>query len=122
MPPSCGKRVKSSTTRKAVGRKKRKAGRSHSLNEDVQLCAAAAIQRGPRTAAMLRSSTSQKPITRRRCDFALAEGAPTSTEGWLMLIRPGRESVHLVRESCAETDLSKRPVRPTCLKKRPGNR
>src|SRR5690348_9313589 len=121
IPPSCGKRVESSTTTKAVGRKKRKAASSHRLIEEVPLCAAAAIQRGPRTAAMLKSSTSQKPITRRRCDFALAEGAPASAEGWLTPIRPGRESVHLVRGSYAETDLSKRPARPTCRKKRRGN-
>jgi len=44
----------------AVGTKKTIAERTHRLIEAVPLCAAAAIQRGPRTAAMLNSSTSQK--------------------------------------------------------------
>ena len=51
-----------------MGRKKSSAASTHKLIEDVPLCAAAAIQRGPRTAAMLNRSTSHKPIVRRSCD------------------------------------------------------
>src|SRR5260221_13233276 len=57
---------------RAVGRKKSVAASTHRLMEEVPLCAAAAIQRGPRTAAMLNSRTSQKPIARRNWDFGLA--------------------------------------------------
>src|SRR3954468_2989982 len=56
----------------AVGKKKRTAASTHKLIEDVPLCAAAAIQRGPSTAAMLNSSTSQKPMARRNSDFGAA--------------------------------------------------
>src|SRR5579871_3627503 len=55
-----------------VGRKKSTAANTHRLMDDEPLCAAAAIQRGPSTAAMLNSSTSQKPIARRNCDFGVA--------------------------------------------------
>src|SRR5690242_696402 len=55
----------------AVGRKKRTAAKTHKLMDEVPLWAAAAIQRGPSTAAMLNSSTSQKPIARRNCDFGV---------------------------------------------------
>src|SRR6478609_1392643 len=56
----------------AVGRKKNTAASTHKLMDDVPLCAAAAIQRGPSTAAMLNSSTSQKPMARRNCDCGAA--------------------------------------------------
>src|SRR5260370_37476960 len=56
----------------AVGKKNRTAAKTHRLMDDVPLCAAAAIQRGPRTAAMLNRSTSQKPIARRSWDLPLA--------------------------------------------------
>jgi hypothetical protein len=56
----------------AVGRKKSSAATTHRLIDDVPLWAAAAIQRGPRTAAMLKRSTSQKPIVRRNRDFSVA--------------------------------------------------
>jgi|SRR5205814_257129 len=52
---------------RALGKKNRTAARIQRLIEDVPLCAAAAIQRGPSTAAMLNSNTSQKPISRRSC-------------------------------------------------------
>src|SRR5215467_6638325 len=55
----------------AVGRKKSTAASTHKLIEDAPLCAAAAIQRGPSTAAMLNNSTSQKPMARRNCDFGV---------------------------------------------------
>src|ERR1700746_1145807 len=51
--------------RSAVGRETSTAARPHRLIDDVPLCAAAAIQRGPSTAAMLNRRTSQKPIARR---------------------------------------------------------
>src|SRR5260370_6355308 len=52
---------------KAVGTKKKSAAMIHRLMEDVPLWAAAAIQRGPSTAAMLNSKTSHRPISRRSC-------------------------------------------------------
>src|SRR5262249_41874921 len=55
----------------AVGRKNSTAARIQRLMEDVPVWAAAAIQRGPRTAAMLNNSTSQKPISRRSWDLGL---------------------------------------------------
>src|SRR6185437_10663293 len=54
----------------AVGTKKKTAASTHRLREDVPLWAAAAIHRGPSTAAMLNNNTSQKPISRRSCDLA----------------------------------------------------
>src|SRR5712675_2551613 len=59
----------------AVGRKKSTAASTQRLMDDVPLCAAAAIQRGPSTAAMLNSSTSQKPMARRNCDFGAISSA-----------------------------------------------
>src|ERR1051325_7415179 len=56
----------------AVGKKKRTAARIQRLMDDVPLWAAAAIQRGPSTAAMLNSSTSQKPMARRNWDFGVS--------------------------------------------------
>src|SRR5579864_2017318 len=56
----------------AVGRKKSSAARIQRLMEEEPLWAAAAIQRGPRTAAMLNSKTSQNPISRRSWDLASA--------------------------------------------------
>ncbi len=52
-----------------VGKKNSTAASTHKLMDEVPLCAAAAIQRGPSTAAMLNSSTSQNPMARRSCDF-----------------------------------------------------
>src|SRR5205823_7164243 len=74
-PPSSGKRVESSTMTRALGKKNRTAARIQRLIDDVPLCAAAAIQRGPSTAAMLKSSTSQKPISRRSCARASVDVA-----------------------------------------------
>ena len=51
----------------APGTKKKTAARTHKLIDEVPLCPAAAIQRGPSTVAMLNSSTSQKPIVLRNC-------------------------------------------------------
>src|SRR5580700_4941360 len=53
----------------APGTKKKTAARIHRLMEDVPLWPAAAIHLGPRTVAMLNSSTSQKPMVFRNCDF-----------------------------------------------------
>src|SRR6266568_1300141 len=68
-PPSSGNRDESSLMTKAPGTKKKTAARIHRLIEEVPLCPAAAIQRGPRTVAILKSRTSQKPIVLRNCDF-----------------------------------------------------
>src|SRR5438309_8160300 len=51
----------------AVGTKKKTAAMIHRLMEEAPLCAAAAIQRGPSTVEILKSSTSQKPMTRGNC-------------------------------------------------------
>src|ERR1039457_2927436 len=51
----------------APGTKKNTAAMTHKLIEEVPLCPAAAIQRGPSTAAILNNSTSQKPIVLRKC-------------------------------------------------------
>src|SRR6476659_4733237 len=84
-PPSCGKRVESSTMMSAVGMKKNNAASAHKLMEEVPLWAAAAIQRGPSTAAMLNSRTSQKPISRRNCVFAVVLGTDALVKGSLAL-------------------------------------
>src|SRR5579863_8890954 len=60
----------------APGMKKNTAAMTQRLIEEVPLWPAAAIQRGPRTVAMLNSSTSQKPMALRSCDLELeAAGA-----------------------------------------------
>src|SRR6476660_2895219 len=71
----------------AVGRKKSTAASTHRLMDDVPLCAAAAIQRGPSTAAMLNSSTSQKPMARRNCDFGAVSSAICSFQVAVAWIR-----------------------------------
>src|ERR1700738_5165558 len=68
-PPSSGKREESSLITSAPGTKKKTAASTHKLIDDVPLCPAAAIHRGPSTVAILNSSTSQKPIVLRSCDF-----------------------------------------------------
>ena len=58
--------------------------------DDVPLWPAAAIQRGPSTVAMLNSSTSQKPMVLRNCDFASrTSGAELSSDhhGYGRLLR-----------------------------------
>src|SRR3979411_2474592 len=92
-PPSSGKRVESSTTTNAVGTKNRIAARIHRLIEDCPLRAAAATHRGPSTVAMQKSSTSQKPITRRSCCFT-SEGDCVVP---LKLSRPARELIRPAR-------------------------
>ena len=57
----------------APGTKKKTAASTQRLMEEVPLCPAAAIQRGPRTVAMLNSRTSQKPMVLRSCDL-VSEG------------------------------------------------
>src|SRR5690349_9187012 len=71
----------------AVGRKKSTAASTHRLIEGVPLCAAAAIQRGPSTAAMLNSNTSQKPMARRSCDLGARVSSaisPFPLPAWVM--------------------------------------
>src|ERR1039458_3222492 len=58
---------------KAPGTKKKTAASIQRLMEEVPLCPAAAIQRGPRTVAILNSSTSQKPMVLRNCDLGSSE-------------------------------------------------
>ena len=59
---------------RAPGTKKKTAARTHKLMEEVPLCPAAAIQRGPRTAAMLKSRTSQKPMALSQLRLGIARG------------------------------------------------
>src|ERR1700683_2010875 len=59
---------------KAPGTKKKMAARAQRLMEEVPLCPAAAIQRGPRTVAMLKSRTSQKPMDSRSWDLGSRAG------------------------------------------------
>src|SRR5580658_4851917 len=70
----------------APGTKKKTAARTHKLMEEVPLCPAAAIQRGPRTVAMLKSSTSQKPIALRSWDLV-----PTASGADVVIESPGAE-------------------------------
>ena len=56
--------------------KKKTAASSQRLIDEVPLCPAAAIQRGPKTVAMLNSNTSQKPMVLRNSGFeSRASGA-----------------------------------------------
>src|SRR5580765_7717724 len=84
----------------AVGTKKKIAAITHKLMDDVPLCAAAAIHRGPSTVAMLKSSTSQNPISLRNCAMgleALLNGVAVKSEpGWLTTSRPMRGLVRLL--------------------------
>src|SRR5215467_13909225 len=83
----------------AIGTKNKTAAKTHKLIEEVRLCAAAAIHRGPRTVAMLKSRTSQKPISRQSCVRGSAEPFP-----WLKGSRPVRESAHLASGNCGGKD------------------
>src|SRR5579875_1977129 len=60
---------------RAPGTKKKMAARSQRLMEEGPLWPAAAIQRGPRTQAMLKSRTSQKPMVLRSWDLVSVAGA-----------------------------------------------
>src|SRR5437660_7458321 len=83
----------------AMGRKKKVAASTHRLIEEVPLCAAAAIQRGPSTAAMLNSSTSQKPIARRNWDFGLAVSRLLAVAIlWLAMLQTAREFSSIRRD------------------------
>src|ERR1700733_4899763 len=74
MPPSSGKREESSLMTNAPGTKKKIAASTQRLMEEGPLWPAAAIQRGPRTVAVLNSSTSQKPMLLRSCDLGSRGG------------------------------------------------
>jgi hypothetical protein len=58
--------VDSSAITKALGKKKNIAAKIHKVMDDCPACAARAIHLGPRTAAMLKSTTSIRPISLRR--------------------------------------------------------
>ena len=76
----------------ADGTKKNSAAMIHKLMEDVPLCAAAAIQRGPSTVAMLNSRTSQNAISLRSCPMGLEElGSEEPFAGRLTEFRPAQE-------------------------------
>src|SRR4051812_14806629 len=100
----------------AVGKKKNTAASTHKLMDEVPLCAAAAIQRGPSTAAMLKSSTSQKPMARRNCDFGAVSSAIHSFQD---LWRGCSERHHSIRNNFlprTNTDLTD----PGSVSLRPG--
>src|SRR5271156_3097946 len=100
----------------AVGTKNPTAAKTHREIEEVPLCEAAAIQRGPRTAAMLKSSRSQKPMTRRNCDLGSAAGGGV----WLTPFLPGLGSTRLAPENFARTHLWYWPAQPRCRRNRRG--
>src|SRR5437762_5254893 len=80
---------------RALGKKNRTAAKIQRLIDDVPLCAAAAIQRGPSTAAMLNSSTSQKPISRRSCARASVDGAAGGRSELVWIRASGGDSCSL---------------------------
>ncbi len=59
---------------RAPGTKKKTAASAQRLMEEVPLWPAAAIQRGPRTVAMLKSRTSQKPMVLRSWGWVTSAG------------------------------------------------
>src|ERR1700741_491848 len=98
----------------AEGTKKNAAASTQRLIEEVPLCAAAAIQRGPSTVAMLKNRTSQKPISLRSClmgsEVPFTELVPAAWKAFELCrftgSRPARESIHLADENFSETDHS----------------
>src|SRR5690348_16542129 len=89
---------------------------THKLIDDVPLWAAAATQRGPRTVAILKSNTSQKPMALGNC--LIGSAAPPAA--WLTESRPARESVHPACGNCGETDLWNFRSHPRARKMPPG--
>src|SRR5438876_746422 len=85
----------------AIGTKNSTAASTHKLIEEVPLCAAAAIQRGPKTVAMLKKSTSQKPISRQSWLRGSGEAS-----AWLTGLHPTQESTRPAFENCEEMDRS----------------
>src|ERR1700678_3718718 len=66
--------------------------------EEVPLCAAAAIHRGPSTVTRLKSRTSQKPITRGGFGLGCSETASPTRWG------PDEESFHPALKNSVEKD------------------
>src|SRR5215470_1837912 len=79
----------------AIGTKNKIAARIHKLIEEVPLCADAAIHRGPRTVAMLKRRTSQKPISRHNCVRGSAEPF-----AWFKGSHPARGLAHPACGNC----------------------
>src|ERR1700758_1540649 len=99
----------------ADGTKNTPAATTHKLIEEVPLCAAAATQRGPKTVAILKSNTSQKPMAFGSCLMGSGGFPPVA---WLTESRPARESTRPACGSCAETDRSNPQSLPTTRNKR----
>ena len=99
-------------------RQEKKRGRENpQADRRGPLCAAAAIHRGPSTAAMLNSSTSQNPITRRNWDFGSPVCGPGGAEGSGSRGGVQRGNQFILREKIAqERILGILEVRPTCRK------
>src|SRR5205085_9149237 len=92
----------------APGTKKKKAASTHKLMEEVPLCPAAAIHRGPSTVAILKRRTSQKPIALRSCDLgSVAAGAEI-----VKASRPWQELICPASENCGRRDLSNFQIPP----------
>src|SRR6267378_3900413 len=115
-PPSSGKREDNSLMTNAPGTKKNSAAITQRLIEEVPLCPAAAIQRGPSTVAMLNSRTSQKPIVLRNCDL----GSEVTVAELLTESRPARGSVHPATGNPAKTDPGNFRIPPTNRTPAPG--
>src|SRR5258708_23849213 len=107
-PPSSGKREDNSLITNAPGTKKKSAAITQRLMEEVPLWPAAAIQRGPRTVAMLNSNTSQKPIVLRNCDL----GSDATAAELLTGSRPAPGSAHPAPGNPAGTDPWNFRIRP----------
>src|SRR5579859_5802540 len=93
----------------APGTKKKSAAITQRLMEEVPLCPAAAIHRGPNTVAMLNSSTSQKPIVLRNCDF----GSERTAAEPLTAPHPSPVSIHPPTETPVRTDPCNFQIPPT---------
>src|ERR1700684_3375665 len=96
---------------RVVGTKNSPAASTHRLIDELPLCAAAAIHRGPSTVTMLNSRTSQNPIT--RGSFGLEFSAESSLTPW----RPKQESAHPAPKNSAETRPANSPALATFQRK-----
>src|SRR5437762_3489552 len=75
MPPSLGKRLDNPATASARGTKKSPAASTHNVIEPGPVCAAAASQRMPATAAILKRTRSRSPSSRRAATRAGTAGS-----------------------------------------------
>ena len=95
MPPSSGNLAESVATASVEGMKKKPAASSHRVMETGPVCAAAANQRMPMTAAMLNNTRSRRPSSRRSWGSVEVFGMEESVAWWGGAT--GRENVLLDR-------------------------